>query len=77
MNHNHHHPFTSHFLTLWQDFLDLPFEKMTRQFCREKQGKNGHIFGKILQCVSYTKTQKIMTLLCLLFALVLVFENQA
>ena len=51
MNHNHHHPFTSHFLTLWQDFLDLPFEKMTRQFCREKQGKNGRIIGKIRHCV--------------------------
>ena len=24
---------------------------MTRQFCRKKQGKNGHILGKIRQCV--------------------------
>ena len=25
---------------------------MTRQFCREKQGKNGHIFGKIRYTVN-------------------------
>ena len=23
---------------------------MTRQFCHEKRGKNGHIFGKIRHC---------------------------
>ena len=25
---------------------------MTRQFCREKWGKNGHVLGKIRHCVS-------------------------
>ena len=25
---------------------------MTRQFCREKRGKNGHILRKIRQCVT-------------------------
>ena len=28
---------------------------MTRQFCREKQGKNGHIFAKIRQCAQVAK----------------------
>ena len=30
--------------------LDWKTSKMTRQFCRKKQGKNGHIFGKIRHC---------------------------
>ena len=31
--------------------LDWKTSKMTRQFCREKQDKNGHIWGEIWQCV--------------------------
>ena len=35
--------------------LDWKTSKMTRQFCREKQGKIGHIFGKIRHCAMTTK----------------------
>ena len=29
---------------------------MTRQFCREKWGKNDHVFGKICHCVMVVAT---------------------